>query len=160
MASPSLKLYVCCVVYFLSVLILIEGAKYVSNLSPLCMKCLCHASTSCNASFGCSRGYCGPFFIPRQYWVEAGKVTLPDDDPDRDNAYTDCSRDYVCSQRIVENYMAKWGMDCNRDGVTDCNDYAALHFYGKDECEKSLSNTNFGRRYATCNPGSGISLLT
>lgn len=42
--------------------------------------------------------------------------------------------------------------DCNSDGVTDCDDFAMLHFHLKDDCKPSLDGTNFGRRYSTCRP--------
>ncbi|XP_065220773.1 uncharacterized protein LOC135845853 [Planococcus citri] len=128
------------------------GKKYVSNLSAVCLKCLCYASTQCNATVGCQKGYCGLFFITKEYWAEAGRPTLPDDDPDRTNAFSDCSKDYTCASTAVEGYMAKNGFDCNNDGVTDCDDYARIHFHGKDKCLNSISNLNFGRRYDTCRP--------
>lgn len=34
-------------------------------------------------SHGCTEGYCGPFWISRVYWVDAGRPTLPDDQPNR-----------------------------------------------------------------------------
>lgn len=61
------------------------GKKYVSNLSTVCLRCLCHASTTCNITVGCQKNYCGPFFLTKEYWREAGRPTLKDDDPDRTN---------------------------------------------------------------------------
>lgn len=58
---------------------------FIPNLSEGCYRCLCHVSTLCQLSNECKGGYCGPFNISRVYWVDAGKVTLPDDDPDRNN---------------------------------------------------------------------------
>lgn len=46
--------------------------------------------------------------------------------------------------------------DCNNDGVTDCEDYARLHFHGKDGCAKSIKNLNFGKRFETCRPVSSF----
>ncbi|XP_050430201.1 lysozyme 1-like [Adelges cooleyi] len=128
------------------------GGKYVSNLDSTCVRCLCHASTLCNSSFGCSRGFCGPFFLHREYWKDAGQLVLQDDDPDRDMAFVDCAQDLVCAQKVVESYMAKWGKDCNQDGVTDCDDYARTHFSGREDCSP-IDRTNFWRRYETCRPG-------
>ncbi|KOB71123.1 Uncharacterized protein OBRU01_12280 [Operophtera brumata] len=54
----------------------------VSNLNESCVRCLCHVA-GCDTAHGCSDGYCGPFYISRVYWVDAGKPTLPDDDPMR-----------------------------------------------------------------------------
>lgn len=34
-------------------------------------------------TFGCVKGYCGPYKISKIYWKDAGEVTLPDDDKDR-----------------------------------------------------------------------------
>ncbi|XP_050535821.1 lysozyme-like isoform X2 [Daktulosphaira vitifoliae] len=128
------------------------GDKFVSNLDSTCLRCLCHASTLCNATFGCSRGFCGPYFIPRDYWKDAGFIVLQDDDPDRDMAFIDCVSDMTCAQRTMESYLAKWGRDCNQDGVTDCDDYARTHFNGREDCS-SIDRTNYWRRYESCRPG-------
>lgn len=90
------------------------AGRYVSNLSTGCLRCLCHASTACNATIGCSRGYCGPYYLYREYWKDAGQVVLPDDDPDRDQAFVDCAADSACAQKAVENYMAKYGRVSSR----------------------------------------------
>lgn len=34
-------------------------------------------------TFGCVKGYCGPYKISRLYWKDAGLVTLSDDDVER-----------------------------------------------------------------------------
>lgn len=81
----------------------------MSNLSGNCVRCLCYASTLCNATVGCSRGYCGPYYLHRDYWKDAGQPVLHDDDPDRDQAFVDCAVDAGCALKAVENYMAKWG---------------------------------------------------
>lgn len=73
------------------------------------MRCLCHASTQCNATVGCSQGYCGPYYLNRNYWKDAGQPVLHDDDPERDQAFVDCAVDAACALRAVESYMAKWG---------------------------------------------------
>lgn len=56
---------------------------FVSNLNAACLRCLCFAITGCNGTHGCSKGYCGPFYISRVYWADAGKPVFPEDDPDR-----------------------------------------------------------------------------
>lgn len=43
--------------------------------------------------------------------------------------------------------------DCNRDGVTNCDDYARTHFSGRGDCS-SIEKTNFWKRYETCRPSS------
>ncbi|KAK7601697.1 hypothetical protein V9T40_009138 [Parthenolecanium corni] len=129
-----------------------SGKKYVSNLSTVCIRCLCHSSTQCNMTVGCQKGYCGPLFLTKEYWRDAGRPTLRDDDPDRTNAFNDCAKDYGCSSTAVENYMAKFGYDCNNDGVTDCDDYARLHFHGREKCATPISNLYFGKRYESCKP--------
>jgi hypothetical protein len=54
----------------------------------------------------------------REYWRDAGQVVLPDDDPDRDQAFVDCAVDPACAQKAVENYMAKYGRVSSRAGTT------------------------------------------
>lgn len=59
-------------------------SAFVSNLTPLCMKCLCHAASSCNLTVGCLDTYCGPFQFNREYWKDAGRHVLLDDNPGRE----------------------------------------------------------------------------
>lgn len=92
----------------------------MSNLNVNCLRCLCYASTLCNATVGCSRGYCGPYYLHRDYWKDAGQVVLHDDDPDRDQAFVDCAANSECAQKVVANYMAKWGQVSGAGGVCVC----------------------------------------
>lgn len=87
----------------------VVAGRHVSNLNGNCMRCLCYASTLCNMTVGCSRGYCGPYYLYRDYWKDAGQLVVGDDDPDRDQAFVDCASNMECSQKVVENYMVKWG---------------------------------------------------
>ncbi|KAF4526484.1 hypothetical protein B566_EDAN013771 [Ephemera danica] len=110
---------------------------------------MCFAATSCKSP-GCKESYCGPFFMSRIYWADADFFVFQHDTKDRDKAWEDCALDYECATGIVTRYMRKFGRDCNGDGVTDCDDFAALHFNGGYTCKKLSSSTNFGRRYLEC----------
>ncbi|XP_063243382.1 lysozyme 2-like [Bacillus rossius redtenbacheri] len=125
---------------------------FVSNLDRACLRCLCEAASGCNETAGCHQGYCGPFWVSRIYWAEAGKVVFPDDDPERPEAYQDCANSYDCAAGIVEHYMAAVGKDCDGDGVTDCDDYAAIHYNGAYSCARPLRGTAFLARYDRCRP--------
>ncbi|XP_050665869.1 lysozyme 1-like [Leptidea sinapis] len=118
---------------------------FVSNLNGSCIRCLCHVA-GCDLSHTCSGGYCGPFYISKVYWVDAGKPTLPDDSPDRDEAFEDCARDFYCSVKIIESYMARFGKDCNGDGVTDCFDYMMINHNGGRACSSPLFLSELGLR--------------
>ncbi|KAF7267050.1 lysozyme 2-like [Rhynchophorus ferrugineus] len=126
------------------------------NLDRQCMRCLCHVATECDLTKGCDKGYCGPYKISKLYWKDAKEVTLPDDDKERAGAYEDCSISYQCAQKIVLNYIAKYGRDCNGDGVTDCDDYMMINFNGGYQCHPPLNRSDAGRswlaRYKACNP--------
>lgn len=130
---------------------------FLPNMNEPCLRCLCHLPTGCNMSYGCTEGYCGPFKISRVYWVDAGKVTLPDDDPDRVKAYEDCTRNFHCSVRVVTNYLQKYGRDCNTDGVTNCADYMMINGNGGYGCHLDLNTTVNGKRwlkrFSECNLG-------
>ncbi|CAG9564883.1 unnamed protein product [Danaus chrysippus] len=120
---------------------------FIPNLSESCYRCLCHVSTLCQLSNECKGGYCGPFNISRVYWVDSGKVTLPDDDPDRNNAWRDCARDYYCAKKIIEGYLQRFAKDCNDDGVTDCYDYMMINGNGGYGCTLPLNRSENGRRW-------------
>ena len=128
---------------------------FLSNLNSTCLRCLCEGVTNCDLTRGCPDEYCGPFYISRVYWADAGKVTFPDDTPNRAAAFPDCAKDYPCAKKIVTNYMIKYARDCNDDGVVDCLDYAHIHFLGGNGCTTSRLETlsyatDFVRRYKNC----------
>ncbi|XP_065157864.1 uncharacterized protein [Atheta coriaria] len=129
---------------------------YVANLTPQCMRCLCVAATNCDLTLGCKAGYCGPYKISRVYWIDAGRHVMDEDDPERAGAFQDCAINYQCAQRMVKNYMAKYGRDCNDDGVTDCTDFSMINFNGGWQCSPSLMRDSAGRnwtlRYNRCLP--------
>lgn len=121
---------------------------YLSNLNSTCLRCLCEGLTDCDLTRGCLDEYCGPFYLSRVYWADAGKVTFPEDSPDRSNAFPDCAKDYPCASRIVTHYMIKYARDCNNDGVVDCLDYAHVHLLGGPGCSAtSLDTVNYGRDF-------------
>lgn len=66
------------------VLLFLSGT-FIPNLSESCYRCLCYVSTKCEIEHECTAGYCGPFNISRVYWVDAGKVVMPEDDADRNH---------------------------------------------------------------------------
>lgn len=66
------------------------------------------------------------------------------------------SDDYCIVPLLFDTRYLYFLQDCNNDGVTDCEDYARLHFHGKDNCAKSLKNLNFGKRFETCKPVSSF----
>lgn len=127
---------------------------YLSNLNASCIRCLCESLTNCDVTRGCQNQYCGPFSISRIYWADAGKVTFPDDNENRENAFSDCARDYNCASKIITNYMIKYAKDCNNDGVVDCLDYSLIHVNGYPSCHLNLSSAAHGKeffnRYQRC----------
>nr|XP_026495999.1 lysozyme-like isoform X1 [Vanessa tameamea] len=124
-----------------------SAGVFIPNLTEACYRCLCHVSTRCLTSHECTAGYCGPFNISRVYWIDAGKVTLPEDDSNRNHAWEDCARNYYCSKRIIEGYLEKFGKDCNGDGVTNCFDYMMINGNGGYGCTAPLNRSENGRRW-------------
>ncbi|XP_026321478.1 lysozyme-like [Hyposmocoma kahamanoa] len=136
-----------CLIAVLVFLMTGSTGVFISNLSAACYRCLCHVSTQCDTSNECSGGYCGPYNISRVYWIDAGKVVLPEDDPERNHAWQDCARSYHCAMKIIEGYLQKFGKDCNSDGVTDCYDYMMVNGNGGYGCTQPLNRTANGRRW-------------
>ncbi|CAH0563636.1 unnamed protein product, partial [Brassicogethes aeneus] len=128
----------------------------LANLDAQCVRCICYAATGCDLTRGCVDGYCGPFKISKIYWVDAGEELLPNDEKKRPEAYEDCALYYNCAYRSAVNYFTKYGKDCNEDGVTNCVDYAMIHFNGGWQCQPALNRTKAGKayleRYRLCDP--------
>ena len=52
-----------------------------------CIGCICEASSRCDATIKCvSNGFlCGPFFISKPFWIDAGRCVLPGDNPENED---------------------------------------------------------------------------
>ncbi|RWS29845.1 Destabilase-like protein [Leptotrombidium deliense] len=117
-------------------------AKNRSNVvSTECMKCLCEASSFCNVNTHCIKGYCGPYLISQNYWIDAGKVGKD---------FVRCSTNKTCAEELVQNYMRKYYKDCNNDGVVDCDDFAAIHKMGPDCLTSSIYATDYWKHFEYC----------
>ncbi|TDG49107.1 hypothetical protein AWZ03_004407 [Drosophila navojoa] len=135
----SLGLCLACLVW----LSLVHGQGHVLDkpVTEKCLTCLCEAMSGCNATAVCisnEKGICGLFRITWAYWVDAGKLTIEDDEPDSENAFINCANDAHCAADSVQNYMKKFNQDCNDDGEMDCHDYARIHRLGAYGCHGEM----------------------
>ncbi|RWS14141.1 Lysozyme 1-like protein, partial [Dinothrombium tinctorium] len=114
-----------------------------------CLDCICYASTGCDTTKGCHNAgpnsyFCGPFQISWAYWADAGKpggTGAPHD-------FEKCLNSKKCAEQTVAGYMQKWAVDCNKDGVINCLDFAAIHKFGPNQCStKSLLSTEYWNRF-------------
>jgi hypothetical protein len=95
--------------------------------------------------------YCGPFLISKPYWIDSGKPTLIDDNPDRDGAFQDCATDPICAAQTVRKYMNKFQKDCAGDGKISCDDLARIHLMGPFDCANpAVTTTIFYRKFEQC----------
>lgn len=70
-----------------------------------------------------------------------------------EDTYSDVGRYHLMSQQLNHTDTTFiFLQDCNNDGVTDCDDYARLHFHGREKCATNISNLYFGKRYESCKP--------
>ncbi|XP_055856065.1 DNA ligase 1-like [Episyrphus balteatus] len=99
-----------------------------------CLACICDATSGCNVTKTCNGDVCGLFRITWFYWADGGKMTVNGDSEDSPMAFQNCATDPFCATKTVQNYMAKFRQDCNRDGKIDCYDFAAIHKLGGYGC--------------------------
>ncbi|XP_021918570.1 lysozyme-like [Zootermopsis nevadensis] len=118
-------------------------------VSELCLGCICEATSNCNRSLGCNGDVCGLFRITWPYWSDAGKPVIPQDHPDNEGAYVRCVTEPYCAATTVQGYMAKFGKDCNGDGIVNCFDYAAIHRLGGYGCSGAL-DYNYQNKFMNC----------
>ncbi|KDR15949.1 invertebrate-type lysozyme 3-like [Zootermopsis nevadensis] len=119
-----------------------------SQLDPVseeCLQCICEASTSCDFGVGCGTETCGPYGITWGYWNDGLRPVLNQDSPEADGAYARCANDQQCAARVVQNYMSRYGHDCNGDAETTCYDFAAIHRSGSNNCGAQLDSGYFNR---------------
>ncbi|XP_030563480.1 lysozyme-like [Drosophila novamexicana] len=108
-------------------------------LDEVCLGCICEAISGCNQTRYCADGVCGPFRITWAYWADGGKLTLNNESPQSEEAFANCVNDPYCAANTIQNYMTKFGQDCNGDGVVDCYDYASIHILGGFGCKGELT---------------------
>ncbi|XP_004926302.1 lysozyme [Bombyx mori] len=124
-------------------LLLVAGVCFadVSELPPVtevCLGCICQAISGCKQGLQCEGETCGLFRITWGYWADAGKPTINGLSPDAPDAYSSCTVDPYCAAQTVQNYMKRFGQDCNGDGVVNCYDYMAIHKKGGYGCTGEL----------------------
>ncbi|XP_073846675.1 lysozyme-like [Musca autumnalis] len=113
-------------------------------VTDICLGCICEASSGCNQTNYCAGGVCGLFRITWAYWADGGKLTINGEPAESETAYANCVNDPYCAANTIQNYMLKYGQDCNKDGVVNCFDYAAIHKLGGYGCAGDLPH-----KYAT-----------
>ncbi|CAF4929466.1 unnamed protein product [Pieris macdunnoughi] len=106
-----------------------------SPVTEVCLGCICQAVSGCKEGTLCDGDACGLFRITWAYWADAGKPTLPGVSPDSTDAYSSCANSPQCAALTVQNYMRRFGQDCNNDGVVNCYDYMAIHKLGGYGCK-------------------------
>ncbi|XP_026495858.1 lysozyme-like [Vanessa tameamea] len=129
------------VIKFSAILMLAGVVMADIGLKPVtevCLGCICQAVSGCKQGQLCEGNACGLFRITWAYWADAGKPVLPGTAPDSPTAYSDCTNDPRCAAEAVQNYMRKFGQDCNGDGVVNCYDYMAIHKLGGYGCTGEL----------------------
>ncbi|KAJ9600271.1 hypothetical protein L9F63_009447 [Diploptera punctata] len=107
-------------------------------ISEQCLQCICYATSGCDVTGGCSDYTCGPYGITWEYWADAARPVMASDNPFIDGAYVRCTSNKECSERTLQNYMLRYGRDCNGDGTSSCYDFAAVHRAGADTCTGPL----------------------
>ncbi|XP_003487472.1 lysozyme 2-like [Bombus impatiens] len=135
------------IVAFTSLIYGQENSTGKEPVSRVCLGCICEAASGCNITIGCDGSVCGPFRITWAYWADAGKPII--NDSMTQDAYPRCVNDVHCAARTVENYMWKYGQDCNGDGIINCDDYVRIHQLGAYGCTSSL-NSKFENIYKHC----------
>ncbi|KAK6626518.1 hypothetical protein RUM43_003710 [Polyplax serrata] len=124
--------------------------EYLPDLTPSCLGCICEATTNCNLTIGCLGQHCGPFFISRAYWKEAGSPVLYGDTPTRVEAYETCVNDPYCAATTLTRYMFRFAQDCNENGVLECDDYARIHYLGGEQCHLPVHRFGYYGVFRNC----------
>ncbi|KAK9717657.1 Destabilase [Popillia japonica] len=119
-----------------------------------CIECLCHARTGCY-----NRITCANYSINRSYWETAGSPSLPGDDPDDERSYTKCMQNENCILNTIVGYTSSFNnLDCNCDGLYDCQDMLKLHLSG-DKCGEIMNQYSMDR-FNNCAARNGLPRLS
>lgn len=120
--------------------LLFSAESQFAHVSTQCLQCICVGSSQCDINIGCGPNTCGPYAITWGYWNDGGRPVLDGDSPSSDGAYMRCANDMACAERAVQNYMLRYGHDCNGDEEVTCYDFAAIHRSGSYNCGAQLDN--------------------
>jgi hypothetical protein len=139
--------YVVAVAFICS--LLYRAESQLDPVSSECLQCICEASSNCDFSVGCGADTCGPYGVTWGYWNDALRPVLDQDSPVADGAYARCANDGQCAARAVQNYMLRYGHDCNGDEEVTCYDFAAIHRSGSNNCGAQL-DINYFNKLVNC----------
>lgn len=122
--------------------------------SENCIRCLCHARTGCFILRNCAS-----YSISQDYWTQAGRPTVLDDDPNNAMSYTKCMQSDTCIMETIRGYIdSKIIKDCDCDNQMTCKDFAAIHLKG-DQCQSSFDVVKLNRldQCLSSTRGAGVS---
>ncbi|XP_055855624.1 lysozyme-like [Episyrphus balteatus] len=110
-------------------------------VTDVCLGCICEAISGCNQTKTCNGDVCGLFRITWAYWSDGGKLTTNGESSQSQSAFQNCVNDPYCAADTIQNYMRKFGQDCNGDSQIDCYDYAAIHMLGGYGCQSGITGS-------------------
>ncbi|XP_060654701.1 lysozyme [Drosophila nasuta] len=118
-------------------------------ITESCLTCMCEALSGCNDTAICVNGACGIFRLTWDQWVDCGRLTLAGESPLSESSFINCANDPHCAADSLQNYMVKYGQDCNNDDKEDCLDYNAIHYMGPFSCRKHMP-FNYEHTFKKC----------
>ncbi|KAI4456129.1 destabilase-related [Holotrichia oblita] len=132
------------IAFFILFICFVQDSEQLQNLLNTkmhkCIECLCHARTGCYR-----RVRCANYSISYNYWLTAGLPTLPGDDPNNEQSYKNCMQDENCILNTIVGYTSSFNnLDCNCDGIYDCQDLLKLHLFG-DKCGNIMEQFQIDR---------------
>ncbi|XP_067124132.1 invertebrate-type lysozyme 6-like [Centruroides vittatus] len=139
--------------FILFLKIVISTAVDELKVEQICLDCICQAISDCNMKLGCTVDnditYCGPYYISKIYWIEAGQPGFVYENDDE--SYRKCTQNKTCADQTIRSYMHSYGTDCNGNGIIDCADLFRIHRRGKTGCrEKSIEKESYWLFFLEC----------
>lgn len=64
--------------------------------------------------------------------------------------YQRCVQNDRCAEQLVNEYVNRHMIDCNLDRVIDCDDFAGIHWFGRDCRQTTLLYSNFWKNFEYC----------
>ena len=64
--------------------------------------------------------------------------------------YQRCVQNDRCAEQLVNEYVNQHLIDCNLDRVIDCDDFAGIHWFGRDCRQTTLLYSNFWKNFEYC----------
>lgn len=77
------------------------------KIEEVCFGCICEGASGCNLTASCTNQKCGPFQLPKRFWIDSGEPTVNNMPAYLENSGELCLKNPYCTTQSIRQYFAK-----------------------------------------------------